>query len=238
MSTRVNRGALWIDSWVDAQSFPKNNPWGARTLELTGAGGSTQWRSHGNHLGLDVDFLRPDRSLRLAAALPPGWLCSEAPQPGDVAETCRDGDHWMTATGSAGLRRGRFTLDGYGTVGRANLITTTLHRSAYVRGEVAIDEFRVALGGSAGKNGFASWDSGELGIGATKWKPFDVMIRYRLELLDYVASTGPVVLHVIAGDLRYPYTTSIDLALSAVGTTGPDRTVAALLATVVWRPLP
>ena len=234
----ASRGGLALDGWAEAQQFPASNPWHAHAVELTGAGASASYRSHDNHLGVDLDFMRPDRSLRLAAALPAAWLCTQVAQPGDVAEGCRGGDSWMTATASAGTRRGRFTLDAYGTVGRTHLIETSIDTSAYVRGEVQLGEHRVMLGGTVGKASFGSWDSGEVGAGTTMWHPVDLLVRYRAEILDYVASTGPVLMHSVTADLRVPWSNSIDLALSAVGTTGPDRSLVALLTTLVWRPLP
>ena len=238
VNASANHDALWLDGWAEAQQFAANNPWGASAIEFTGAGATAEWRQHGTHLGIDLDFMRPERSLRLAAVLPPEWLCSQEPQPGDVAETCASGDYWTTATASAGTRSGRFTVDAYGTIGRSHLIATSLDTSAYIRGEVAFGPHRLFVGGNVGKSSFGSWDAGELGVGTRVWKPLDLAVRYRAELLDYVAATSFVVMHAVAADLRYPYSTSIDLAMSAIGTTGPDRTVAALLATIVWRPLP
>jgi len=239
VTASASHGQLGLDGWAEAQQFASDNPWGARAVELTGAGASAEWRSHGDHLGVDLDFLRPERSLRLAAALPPGWLCTQEPQRGDVAtETCRTGDYWTTATASAGLRRGRFAVDAYGTIGRTHLLATTLDTSGFVRGEVRLGQERVSLGGSAGKAGFASWTSGELGVGTTALPKIDLDVRYRGELLDYVAGTGPELLHTIAADLRYRHSAPLDIAVSAVGTTGPDRDVLALLTTLVWRPLP
>ena len=232
------RGPVFLNGWAEAQAFSADNPWNAHALELTGAGANAEWRAHGNHLGVDLDYLRPDRSLRLAAALPAAWLCTETPKPGDVAEGCRGGDSWTTATASAGTRRGIFTLDAYGTVGRTHLIETSLDTSAFVRGEVQLGRRRISLGGTVGKASFGSWDSGEVGFGTTMWQATDLLLRYRAELLDYVASSGPVLMHSVTADLRVPWSTSIDLALSAVGTTGPDRSLVALLTTLVWRPLP
>jgi len=234
----ASRGGFVLDGWAEAQQFPSNNPWNANAVELTGAGASATYRSHDNHLGVDLDFMRPDRSLRLAAALPAAWLCTQIAQPGDVAEGCRGGDSWMTATASAGTRRGIFTLDAYGTVGRTHLIETSIDTSAYVRGEVQLGRQRLMLGGTVGKASFGSWDSGEVGVGTTLSQAADLLVRYRADILDYVASTGPVLMHSVTADLRVPWSNSIDLALSAVGTTGPDRTLVALLTTLVWRPLP
>ena len=229
---------LFVDGWAEAQAFASDNPWNAHALELTGAGLAADWRAHGDHLGLDLDFMRPERSLRLAAVLPAAWLCTQTPQPGDVAEGCRGGDSWMTATASAGKRIGIVTLDAYGTIGRTHLIETSIDTSAFVRGEVQLGRERLSLAATVGKASFGSWDSGEVGVGTARWRGLDVLVRYRAELLDYVASTGPQLVHSVATDLRITMSTALDLALSAVGTTGPDRSLVALITTIVWRPLP
>ena len=91
---------------------------------------------------------------------------------------------------------------------------------------------------SGGKASFGSWTAGEVGGGYAPTRRLDVSVRYRPELLDYVASTGPVWLHSIVADGRYGMSTAVDLALSAVGTTGLDRDALAVLAILVWRPLP
>jgi hypothetical protein len=237
VDANANKGAWSMDAWAEGQEFAKNNPWNAPTVQLTGAGANAEWRDSGSHAGVDLDFLRPERSLRLAAALPSAWLCTQNPLPGNVAETCSGSDYWNTATASAGTRFGRFSVDAYGTVGYSHLMETSLDASLYVRGEVQILQERFVFGGTVGQADFGAWDSGEAGIGTVRWRPLDLLVRYRFDLLDYVASTGVIREHTLAADVRYPYSRSLDVGLSAVGTTGSDRTLLAVLTTIVWRPL-
>jgi len=239
VSATANRGSLLLDGWAEAQSFAANNPWGAAAVELTGAGLAAEWRSRGAHLGADITFLRPERSLRLASALPSDWLCTRAPQPGDVAtESCRGDDSSATASMSAGLRRGRFVVDGIGTVGRSHAVSTSYTSSAYLRAELHIDRHRLVLGSSVGRAEFGAWTSGEGGIGSLVTTKLDVEVRYRAELLDYVAATKALLLHAIIADVRYRFRTNLDLGLSALATTGMDRSALGALATFAWRPLP
>jgi hypothetical protein len=235
----ANHGSLALDGWAEGQAFSANNPWGAHAVELTGAGVTAGWRDRGDHLGLDVSFLRPERSLRLAAALPPDWLCARVPEAGVVVgEACHGGDYWTTASVSAGLQRGRFVLDAIGTVGETHGVTSSYNSSAYIRGEVHFGGQRVVLGGSVGHEEFASWDAGEIGFGSALGRKLDAEVRYRAEILDYVAATKASLLHTIAIDTRYLQSTTFDLGLSLLGTTGEDRDVVAALVTIAWRPLP
>jgi hypothetical protein len=239
LTASATHDRLILDGWAEAQQFPSGNPWGAHALELTGAGVSGEWHERGDHLGGDISFLRPERSLRLASVLPAEWLCTRAPQAGDVAtEGCRGGDYWTTATMSAGLRRGRFVVDAIGSVGKTHAVTSSYTSSAYLRAELHIDRHRLVLGGSAGQAEFAAWTAGEAGIGSALTHSVDAEVRYRGELLDYAASTGASLLHAIIVDVRYLHSTTLDVGMSALGTTGPDRDALAVLATIAWRPLP
>ena len=235
----ANRAAIWLDGWAEAQSFASENPWGAHALELTGAGATAEWRRRGLHVGADLTFLRPERSLRLAAALPPEWLCTRHPQPGDgMNESCTGGDSWASASLSAGARGQSWSVDAIGAIGRTNGIATSYDSSGYLSGELRSGTRRILAGVSGGRASFASWISGELGMGAVLSHHLDGSIRYRPELLDYIAATKPELLHSVVVDVHYAMSAALDLAASLVGTTGVDRDAAAMLTTISWRPLP
>jgi hypothetical protein len=235
------RGPVWLDGWVDMQGFAADNPWGASAIELAAAGASAQWSEHGTHAGIDLTFLRPERSLHLAAVLPPEWLCTLAPQPG-AADSCIGGDWWGAATVSFGTRTERWAIDAVGSLGDSHGQYQGLDRSGYLRGELRAGTARLMAGLSGGSASFASWTAGELGVRTAlqlgTLPALDLTLAYRPELLDYVAATAPQLLHSVSSDARLAVSSALDLALSAVGTTGDDRDVFALLATFVWRPLP
>ena len=65
----ANRDAARLDGWFEAQAFSSGNPWGASAIEITGAGASAAWRKNTEHLGFDVTFLRPERSLNASTVL-------------------------------------------------------------------------------------------------------------------------------------------------------------------------
>jgi hypothetical protein len=234
----ANHGATWLDGWAELQNFGSDNPWGAGSIELTGAGASATWREHGRHLGVDLTFLRPERSLRLAAALPPEWLCTVTAAPGTSDNTCSGGDYWAAASGSAGVRTSRFAVDAIGSIGESHGVYRGIDSSGYVRGELFLGSWRLLAGAAGNYATFVQSISGELGVGYTPTRRLDGAIRYRPELVNYSASTGAIQLHSIVADGHYAMSSALDLGLSMIGTTGPDRDGLAVLALVSWRPLP
>ena len=124
------------------------------------------------------------------------------------------------------------------TVGDTHGVFKGFDSSGYLRTELYSGRGRVLAGVSAGRASFASWTAAEIGAGFAPNRKIDVAVRYRPELLDYRASTGTMLVHAIIGDARYTLSTVLDLAASALVTTGADRNALAVLATIVWRPLP
>lgn len=235
LSGSASHASLRFDGWTELQSFAAGNEFDAKSLEVTGAGGTVQWRDRNRRAALDVTFLRPERSRRLAAALPLEWLCTPLHVLGDAATTCGGNTSWTTADLSAGWSRGRLSLDGIGSVTRT---PDGFERDGYLRSAVRIGPMRADTAVSAGKATFGSWNAAELGIGLAPSRRFDVDARYRAELLDYIASEGPMLLHSVIGDARVAYSPALDFDLSTVVTTGEDRDSIAVLALVAWRPLP
>jgi hypothetical protein len=233
----ANHGATWLDGWAELQAFASDNQWGAPAIDLTGAGASAEWRSHGSHLGVDITFLRPERSLRLAAALPQDWLCARSPKPGDVAESCVGSDFWLASSASAGYRGANWSLDAVGSVGETQGITASTDTSGYVRGELRRGAWKFFTALSGGHVNFADWEAIEVGFGVSPSHGLDFSLSYRPESVDYVAATGAYYVNSLVADLYIAATRRLDIAISAIGTTGLDRDVFALLTTIAWRPL-
>jgi len=230
VAASASRGAIVADGWAEAQAFSSDNPWGARAIELTGAGASAQWRERGTHVGADLTFLRPDRSLRLAAALPPEWLCASGP-------SC-ESDSWASASVFAGTRGARWSVDAIGSLGRTRSVDTSYDASGYLAGELRFGPQRLLAGVSAGRADFARWTAAHVGVGMVLTRKLDIAARYRPELLDYTAATEAYVQHGATLDAHVAVSPALDFALQLLGTRGPDRDAAALLTTLAWRPLP
>jgi hypothetical protein len=235
LSTSASRASVRVDGWAELQAFPTTNEFDAKPLEVTGAGATAQWRKRGRHAGVDITFLRPERSRRLAAVLPLEWLCTPLHVRGDAATTCGGNESWTTANASAGLAAGRWIVDGIGSMTRTQ---AGFERSGYLRGAVRLGPVRTETAISAGKATFGSWTAGELGLAFAPSRWLDVDARYRAELLDYIASNGPMLMHSVIGDARFAQSPALDFDISAVATTGEDRDSVALFAIVAWRPLP
>jgi hypothetical protein len=235
----VTRGGLDVDGWAEVQSFAAGNPWGANAVELVGAGVGVEYRRRGRHAGVDVTVLRPERSLRLAAALPPEWLCSGIPGSGDP-EVCEDGELWTWATASAGVSISRLFIDVGGSIGTTHASARVVDASAFGRAELRGLPLRGRLigGGSYGRSSFVDWAGGELGVGLAPVEKVDVAVTYRPELLAYRARTEVWLQHSVALDLRWSLRTELDIGAAAIASTGPDRDSITLIGTVAWRPLP
>jgi hypothetical protein len=238
VSATAHHGATLLDAWADVQNFDTTNPWNAPTIDLTGAGATAEWRDHGDHVGLDFTFLRPEQSLRLMAELPPDWLCARAPLPGNVPESCSGEDYWLAATASAGIRRWWGSIDAVGSLGYTQSVTIGYDASGYVRAELGSRELRAVIAPAFGHDSFGAWVASDFGIATSLSTHLDADLAYRPERLDYVAATGAYFMQSLVTDLRWAVNATTDFALSAVGTIGGDGNVLALLTTIVWRPLP
>lgn len=235
LAASAHHGATWLDGWFEAQQFPADNPWGAHPLEVTGAGASAEWRHAGDHVGVDLTFLRPERSLRLASFLSPDWLCARSPLPGEVAESCMGHDYWSAATASAGTRGAAWSLDAVGSLGQTHSVTDTFDATGYLRGELG-RRLRLVVAASGGHASFATWYAADVGFAVSPSPRFDAELTYRPERLDYIAATGAFFMQSLVADLHRAISQATDVALEAIATTGADRDVLATLVTFAWRP--
>lgn len=232
----IGRERVWIDGLVEAQAFADDNPFAASAVELTTANASVAWRAPGGHAGASVAYLRPERTLRLAAALPPGWLCV-----GDASDACIGGDRWVTASASAGLARRGWALDAVATLGHTrafapddSALRSALDVSGYLRGELRRAGWRAFVAPSAARTDFADWAAVELGAGTTRGA-IELAISYRPELLAERGTADDALLHSVIAELRWSASPAVDLAVSALGTRGEDRDLLAAITTLVWR---
>ncbi|MEO8699444.1 MAG: hypothetical protein ABI867_05345 [Kofleriaceae bacterium] len=236
----ASEGRTWVDAWAEAQQFPGGNPFGAKAVELVGAGASIAWRGRVLRAGLGATFLRPERSLRLASVLPPEWQCSL-----DAAGQCAGGDYWMQTTATVGVRGEVWSVDAIFTLGQTRGLSigsqadpvalgTVGDRSVYLRSEYrGSSRVRYFVAPAAGHTAFADWFGVETGVGFTLPK-VDLSIAYRPERLD----DGPedrTTLHSAIVEVHASASSTIDLGAQVLGTLGDDRNALAALASVIWR---
>ena len=164
VAASANKDALFFNGWADVQMFDANNPWGAPAVDVTGAGASGEWRHRGNHVGLDVTFLRPERSLRLAAALPQSWLCATKTLPGMMAEPCLGSDFWLATTVSGGFAGDGYSVDAVGSLGTTQSLDQQGDLSGYVRSELGPRAHRAVLAVSGGHAAFSAWEAADIGF--------------------------------------------------------------------------
>lgn len=235
----VSHGGVDLDGWVEAQQFPGDNPWGAHSVELTGAGLGGEYRRRGIHAGADVAMLRPERSLRLAAQLPASWLCTRPLGTSDPG-ACVGDELWAWATASAGFSTRRFAIDAGGSVGTTHGTERFVDASAFGRLELRglPRRGRIFGGGWFGRTTFVDFAGGELGAGGAITTGLDVTASYRPEVLAYEARTSTWLTHTGTLEVRWSNRVDLDVGAAAIATTGPDRSTLTLLATLAWRPLP
>lgn len=240
LSAAISAGGerTWIDGWAEAQGFDAQNPWGAARVEVVGAGAAARLRTATSHAGLDLSFLRPDRSARLAAALPLELLCLPVLEVGDVATRCAGGQWWASASASGGTRRGPWALDAIAALGYERSAATGSTRSLSLRGARALGALRLDAEVSAGKARFASFTGAGLGASYAFAARTELTLRYRPELIDYTASAGPALLHVALAEARLAPLASLELVTSALAQLGADQQTLALWLSLSWRPLP
>lgn len=240
LSAAISAGSehTWLDGWAEAQAFDAQNPWGAARLELVGAGAAARLRTARSHAGIDLSFLRPDRSARLAAALPLELLCLPVLEIGDLATRCAGGQWWSSASASGGTRIGPWALDAIASLGYERSAATGGTRSLALRGERALGALQLDAELSAGKTRFASFTSAALGATYALAARTELTARYRPELIDHTAGSGPALLHAVLAEARLAPLSSLDLVTSALAQLGADQQTLALWLSLSWRPLP
>ncbi len=240
LSAAISAGGehTWLDGWAEAQAFDAHNPWGAARLELVGAGAAARLRTARSHAGIDLSFLRPDRSARLAAALPLELLCLPVLEVGDLATRCAGGQWWSSASASGGTRIGPWALDAIASLGYERSAATGGTRSLALRGERALGALQLDAELSAGKTRFASFTGAALGATYALAARTELTARYRPELIDHTAGSGPTLLHAVLAEARLAPLSSLDLVTSALAQLGADQQTLALWLSLSWRPLP
>ncbi|MBK9032480.1 MAG: hypothetical protein IPL61_14415 [Myxococcales bacterium] len=241
-TAEASRGALTASGWAEAQAFASDNPWGASAVEVTGAGAALDWHRRGQRASIELGLARPERSLRLAAALPRDWLCwrSEGAVGADPAtEACAGDDRTLDASAAVGLTRGPWAVDATVRASRTMTAATVDELAALARLEYRLrPHLRLVAGGAGGRAGFLDWYAVEAGVALDRGRRWDAGLRYRPELIAYAGALDRFVSHTLALDGRLRVGPTLDAALALAATTGEDRDALAVLTTLAWRPAP
>ncbi|HTM19381.1 MAG TPA: hypothetical protein VL172_02700, partial [Kofleriaceae bacterium] len=230
----VARGRLRAAAFAEVSGFTRDNPWGARRVELTAAGFDAGARGPGWRVNAGLGLRQPERSLMLAALLPPEWLCTTTPVAGAAAEPCA-GQHEnrLTATLGGGLQRGRLSVDaGASVIGD---LGTGADLSGFAGARWLAGARRLELGVEAGHLAFLDWGALRLGAGAQLGDDLDATAYYRPALLQYRAALSTWVEHRAGGELTWARPGGLDLTATLEAVTGGDVDAVLLLWTATWR---
>jgi hypothetical protein len=236
-------GPVTVSAYAEASLFDADNPWGARTVELTAAGVDVSVRDGGWHAGVRGDFLEPERSRYLASVLPPSWLCTaKVTPPGTAVEPCAGGlEARAVGVASAGVEVDAFTLDlgasamhGFGDGELDTVSGFAVGRALRLWGRG-----RVELEGDATHAPFANIGGGRIAVGALlPGDVVDLSLHYRASVLSYVAALDTIVEHRAGADVELFPGASLDIVLGGEYTASSEYRALTILTTVVWRSLP
>ena len=154
--------ALRLDGWAELQSFPSNNQFDAKALELTGAGTTVEWRKRGRHAGIDISYLGPSGHAGSPRPCPSNGFAPLCTSPA-ISRRCAgalvvDDRECIGRHRWPMVERRRHRL---GDMGRRRV---SRHRgSGYLRGELRHGPARAEAAVSGGKASFAAWTAAELG---------------------------------------------------------------------------
>ncbi|MCE9578490.1 MAG: hypothetical protein K8W52_35515 [Deltaproteobacteria bacterium] len=231
----AERGAIAVSGTAEVSSFASGNPWGAPAVELTSAGLGGSYHAGGARLGLDLAYRRPERSLRLDAFLPPGWLCTRAPQdPAATSEPCDGEAARSQATASASWTRGWGSLDAGATAIAAT--GASLEASGFADARVRLGgRMRAEVGGAGGRAAFVDWVGGHVGLGLA-FRHLDLAVRYRPWVVGYVGATAPWLEHRASVDATWTPRAEVSYGFALEGQAGNDLDALTAIATVIWRP--
>lgn len=228
-----------LGAHAEVSLFDPNNPWGAATTELSAAGADASVRIDSLRLGALFDVRSPERSLWLAAFLPPGYFCTAQPIAGATgAEPCAGSDRRYTTALDAAWEATFWTL-----AAGANFTTTrpaTAEQStAFVsfRQREILKLLRFDTGASVSRGSLLDSAALDVGLGAaTREDSVDVSVYYRPSLMRYRAGPDEFIEHGLGTRLWWALSDVLDLNGSLDVLTGPDVDVFTLQLGAAWRP--
>jgi len=228
-----------LGAHAEVSLFDPGNPWGAASTELSAAGVDASVRIDSLRLGALFDARSPERSLWLAAFLPPGYFCSARPVAGATAlEPCAGGDRRYTTALDAAWEATFWTL-----AAGAQFLTTRPAKAeqstAFVsfRQREILSVLRFDAGVSVARGSLLESAALDLGLGAaTRNDSADISLYYRPSLMRYRAGLNEFVEHGVGTRLWWALSDVLDLNGSVDLLAGRDVDVFTLQLGAAWRP--
>lgn len=215
-------GDAHLGAYGELSLYDGDNPWGAPAQELSAAGIDGTVRLGVLELGARADLQRPERSMWLAANLPPGYLCvsedpaADAPCFGDEARYLGSFD--------VGVRLERVSFGGSVDAsaserGGAEQIGGALRGSVLdLVGPLRLDTALLASEGS-----LVHMLGARVGVGAVLVRDvLDASLHYQPSLLRYDAEPEAFVEHDVGTRVWLSPAEDLTLSLDADAITGRD----------------
>jgi hypothetical protein len=219
--------------------FDAGNPWGAASSELTALGADASLRFDSLRLGASFDLRRPERSLWLAAFLPPGYFCTRSAIAGLApTEPCLGGDARYASVLNAAWDGSSWTLDG-GTTFTTSHPATIEQSTAFLHFQQRelFGVLRLDAGASASHGSWLDSAALELGAGAPLARDTaDLSLYYRPSIARYGVDAQAFLEHGWGGRWWWTPAASIDLDGSCELLTGADVDVLLLQVGLSWTP--
>lgn len=231
-------GFGYLGARAELSLFPADNPWGAATAELTGAGAETSVRIDALRLAASLDMRQPERSLWLASFLPRGYFCVAEPAPGAAIEPCVGGERRYVAAFNAAWEATLWTADA-GTTLASTRRAKADQATGFVnlRRRDLIGKLRLDAGGTLSRGSL--YESAAVNI--SPGMPLvddtaDVAIYYRPSWMRYRAELTGFVEHGFGARFWWAPSSVLDLSGSVDALVGRDVDVLIFQLSAAYRP--
>jgi hypothetical protein len=237
-------GPSRLGGHFEVSAFDAGNPWGAKPVELTGAGFDTSVRRGVFQIDGRFDLRQPERSRWLASYLPASWFCTTVPLPVGAPVGPEDCDGRVStraySTVDFGVQADRFSIMLGGTR-VADLTQTTAPQviGVFATGRVVRIARLLRFDASASYSHATYLDM----LGATGGPgvtllgdALDLGVYYRGSTLRYRSIHTALVQHAAGGSVALFPNTAVFFALQGEAMTGPDAKALMLFGTATWRP--
>ncbi len=237
-------GLARLSGHFEVSNFDPNNPWKAKSIELTAAGVDASVRKGIFELGGRFDIQQPIRSRWLASFLPASWFCRTVPAAGappnpepcdgsvstiavGTVDTGIDVDHFSVVVG--GTTTGDLTQTGGAPHIYGGFATGRVLRIAKI--------LRLDASGSYSKSTYIDMFAASGGPGLTLFDDnLDMSVYYRHASLQYRAFPTTLTQEGIGGAFMLFPTSVLLFTLQGEAVTGSDVQALLLFGSVVWHP--